>query len=71
MGNLPAARLRPNFLFECAGVHYAGPISTQITKHQGKGTCKGYIILFICFSTRAVHSELVEDYMTEAFISVF
>ena len=32
---------------------------------------KGYIALFICTSTRAVHLKLVEDYTSESFIAAF
>ena len=36
MGNLPAARLTPNFPFECSGVDYAGPISMRILSTKVK-----------------------------------
>ena len=37
----------------------------------GKGTMKGYIAIFICMATRAVHIEVVEDYTSEVFIAAF
>ena len=65
------ARVRPSPPFECSGVDYAGPINVRLTKTGGKGTMKGYIAIFICMATRAVHIELVEDYSSEAFIAAF
>ena len=32
---------------------------------------KGYIAIFVCMATRAVHIEVVEDYTSEAFIAAF
>ena len=33
----------------------------RLTKTRGKGTMKGYIALFVCMGTRAVHNEAIED----------
>ena len=48
--------------FECSGVDYAGPIDVRLTKTRGRVTMKGYIAVFVCMATRAVHVALVEDY---------
>ena len=69
MGELPKARVRPTLPFERSGVDYADPINVRLTKTRGKGTMKGYIAIFICMTTRAVHTEVVEDYSSEAFIA--
>ena len=71
MGELPQARVRPSSPFERSGVDYAGPIHMRLTKTRDKGTMKGYIAIFICTATRAVHIEVVEDYTREAFIATF
>ena len=71
MGELPKARVRHSFPFERAGVDYAGPINVRLTKTRGKGTMKGYIAIFVCMATKAVHIEVVEDYTSEAFIAAF
>ena len=71
MGDLPKARVCHSSTFERAGVDYAGPINLRLTKSRGKGTMKGYIAIFICMATRAVHIEVVEDYTSEAFIAAF
>ena len=71
MGDLSPARVRPSSPFERSGVDYAGPISLRLTKTRGKGTMKGYIAIFICLATRAVHIEAVEDYSSDAFLAAF
>ena len=71
MGELPQARVRPSSPFQRSGVDYAGPINVRLTKTRGKGTTKGYIVIFICMATRAVHIEIFEDYTSEAFIAAF
>ena len=71
MGELPKARVGHSSPFERASVDYAGPINVRLTKIRGKGTMKGYIAIFICMATRAVHIEVVEDYTSEAFIAAF
>ena len=67
MGKLPESRVLSGFPFQCTGVDYAGPFNVRLSKIRGKGTTKGYIAIFVCMSTRAVHLEIVEDYTSEAF----
>ena len=71
MGELPKAGVRTSSPFERSDVDYAGPINLRLTKTRGKSTMKGYIAIFICMATRAVHIEVVEDYTSEAFIGAF
>ena len=70
MGDLPGARVTQAYPFQRFGVDYAGPISVRLTKSRGKGTLKGYICIFVCMCTRAVHIELVH-YSSAAFIAAF
>ena len=69
MGDLPAPRVTPARPFQHVGVDYAGPVSLLVVRGRGQCTHKGYVALFICLSTRAVHLELVSDCSTEAFIA--
>ncbi|XP_071574572.1 uncharacterized protein, partial [Temnothorax nylanderi] len=71
MGDLPAQRVsgfsRP---FVTTGVDYAGPLQIRETRRRGRvHVSKGYVAVFTCFSTKAVHLELVTDLTTEAFIA--
>lgn len=71
MGNLPAARLAITRPFTNAGVDYAGPINLKASRLRNAKICKGYIAIFVCFSTKAVHIEAVTDLTTAAFMAAF
>ncbi|XP_037296045.1 uncharacterized protein LOC119188381 isoform X4 [Manduca sexta] len=68
MGNLPKDRITPSFPFLRCGVDYAGPVLILNRKGRGAKLIKGYICLFVCFVTRAVHLELVSDLSTDAYL---
>ena len=72
MGVLPTYRVtKPDKPFRLTGVDYAGPYS--ILKYRGRGakTIKGYIVIFICLNTKAVHLELVSGYSSDDFLAAF
>ncbi|UYV61138.1 hypothetical protein LAZ67_1003547 [Cordylochernes scorpioides] len=71
MSDLPKERLTPGKPFSISGVDYAGPVSLRLSKGRGRKTEKGYICLFVCFVTRAVHLELVTDASTPTFMLAF
>ncbi|KAL0818485.1 hypothetical protein ABMA28_008940 [Loxostege sticticalis] len=71
MGQLPATRVTPSRPFKCCGIDYAGPINVRTTKGRGYKSYKGYICIFICMATRAIHLEVVSDLTTEGFLSAF
>ncbi|XP_046614185.1 uncharacterized protein LOC124302277 [Neodiprion virginianus] len=71
MGQLPQSRVTQSRPFLHSGVDYAGPFSIRASRGRGAKSCKGYIVIFICFTTSAVHLELVSDYTTEAFIAAY
>ena len=59
MGNLPTDRVTPSKPFSITGLDFAGPISLRPYKNRGNLTTKGYIAVFVCFSTKALHLELI------------
>ncbi|GFV25056.1 LINE-1 retrotransposable element ORF2 protein [Trichonephila clavipes] len=67
MGDLPTHRVTPSRPFSVCGVDYAGPINILRYRGRGAKTTKGYIALFVCFVTKALHLELVSDLTSEAF----
>ncbi|XP_066585528.1 uncharacterized protein [Prorops nasuta] len=71
MGNLPPARVTPSRAFSSTGLDYAGPFKLRCSKGRGQKSYKGYIALFICFSTKAIHLEAVGDLSSQSFIAAF
>ncbi|GFY65798.1 integrase catalytic domain-containing protein [Trichonephila inaurata madagascariensis] len=51
------------------GTNYAGPIITKPNLKRPRVTLKSYIAIFICFSTKATHLEIISDLTTEAFLA--
>ncbi|KMQ89359.1 gag-pol polyprotein precursor [Lasius niger] len=71
MGSLPASRVTPTRPFLNSGVDYAGPFSLRTWRGRAGRTYKGYLIVFICFATSAVHLELATDYSTQGFLAAY
>ncbi|KAL7296586.1 hypothetical protein TKK_0010015 [Trichogramma kaykai] len=69
MAALPAPRVQQNPSFYVTGVDYAGPFNVLQAKGSGVRTLKGYIAIFVCFSSKAVHIELVGDCSTDSFLA--
>lgn len=67
MGNLPFDRLYALRPFLICGVDFCGPINTTL-KIRGRPPVKMYIAVFVCFTSKAVHLELVSDLTTDCFI---
>nr|XP_049699691.1 uncharacterized protein LOC110382053 [Helicoverpa armigera] len=71
MGQIPEVRLKPTRPFKSSGCDYMGPINLKFSTGRGAKTYKGYVCLFICMSTRAIHLEVVTDLSSKAFIAAF
>ena len=71
MGQLPLSRVTPTRPFTNTGLDYAGPITLRTWKGRGAKTHKGWICVFVCLTTSAVHLEVVTDYSTEGFIATY
>ncbi|GIY59832.1 reverse transcriptase [Caerostris darwini] len=69
MSDLPTTRISPSPTFLRCGVDYAGPFQIRASKGRGSKSFKAYIALFVCFTTRAIHLELVTDLSADAFIA--
>ena len=71
IGQLPTARLTPVRAFLSSGVDYAGLISLKSWKGRGHKSYKGWLVIFVCMATSAVHIEIVSDYTSDGFISAY
>lgn len=71
MGSLPEPRVNFTRAFTHTGVDYAGPIDLRMSKGRGNASYKGYISLFVCLCTKAIHIEAVSDLTSNAFIAAY
>ncbi|XP_076660789.1 uncharacterized protein LOC143364215 [Halictus rubicundus] len=55
--------------FTNIGVDYCGPFFIKERKFRNRAKIKVYVAVFICFSTKAIHLEVVSDMTTEAFVA--
>lgn len=70
MGDLPSYRVDTAPAFQKVGVDFAGPIMIKQSARRAVPV-KGYICVFVCMVTKAIHLEAVEDLSTEAFLGAF
>ncbi|XP_072392244.1 uncharacterized protein [Diabrotica undecimpunctata] len=71
MGDLPKDRVDPFPPFYITGVDYAGYFLLKDRKERGCKLLKAYVALFVCFTARAVHLELVSDLTAHSLIAAF
>ena len=61
--------MTPNPPFTITGVDYAGPFILKKGHTRKPVLIKSYISIFVCFSSKASHIEIISDLTTEAFLS--
>ncbi|XP_075157757.1 uncharacterized protein LOC142231024 [Haematobia irritans] len=71
MSVLPDTRITCNRPFTNTGVDFAGPFELKSFAGRRCKITKGYVCLFVCFSTKAIHLEAVSDLSTPAFLAAF
>ena len=69
MGQLPSPRVNPALAFIHCGVDYAGPFLLKRGNPRKPTMTKGYLAVFVCLTTKAIHLEVVSSASTEAFIA--
>ncbi|XP_036150741.1 uncharacterized protein LOC118648525 [Monomorium pharaonis] len=71
MGSLPSSRVTISRPFARCGVDYAGPLILREGKRRNARNHKAYVAVFVCFTVKAVHLELVGDLTSDAFLAAF
>lgn len=71
MGQLPTSRTSASKAFQHTGVDYAGPFDIKLQTGRSRKCVKGYICLFICMTTKAIHLELASDLTSNCFLAAF
>lgn len=69
MGNLPTDRVTPSRAFSHTGIDYAGPIWLKTSRLRTAKMEKGYIAVFVCLATKAIHLEAVSELSSNACIA--
>ena len=68
MGSLPIERISSSRAFATVGIDYAGPFLIRQKNQRGGVTGKAYVAIFVCFSTKAIHIEVVSDLTSASFL---
>lgn len=69
MAPLPKGRFHQGKAFTQVGVDYAGPFLIKESRRRNAALGKAYLCLFVCFTTKALHLELVSSLSTPAFLA--
>lgn len=69
MADLPMVRVTPSRPFLYCGIDFAGPFNIKQSRLRKSLVTKGYICLFVCMASKALHLETVPDLSTKAFLN--
>lgn len=69
MGDLPKDRIKPCIPFNVTGVDFCGPFFIKNKYQRNSPQIKVYVAVFVCFTTKALHLEVVSDLTSESFIA--
>lgn len=71
MADLPSKRVQECRPFARVGVDYAGPLQMREVQLRKSRIFNIYITVFVCFSVKAVHLEVVSDLYIDALLAAF
>jgi len=71
MGSFPKERVSFSRPFTYTGMDYAGPFDIKMYTGRACLISKGYVLVFVCFFTKAIHLEPTSDLTTDKFLAAF
>lgn len=71
MAALPMERSTFSPPFTFTGLDFAGPFPIKTSSLRQASCQKGYVCVFLCFSTKAIHLELCSDLSSDSFLAAF
>lgn len=71
MEQLPPEHVQGSRPFAYGEVNFAGPFKLVAFRGRGHTTRKGYLAVFVCLASKAIHLELVSDLTAAAFLAAF
>ncbi|XP_075170473.1 uncharacterized protein LOC142242836 [Haematobia irritans] len=71
MAALPPERTVLTRPFTTTGVDFAGPFEIKSFIGRACKITKGYVCVFVCFSTKAIHLDATSDLSTTTFLAAF
>ncbi|XP_065356502.1 uncharacterized protein LOC135950906 [Calliphora vicina] len=71
MSPLPPDRCKLSAPFQITGIDFAGPFELKGSTLRNAPIIKGYVCVFVCFSTKAIHLEVCSNLSTAAFRAAF
>lgn len=71
MADLPASRFDSSIPFSTCGLDYAGPYHVRASKIKFDRTIKIWIAIFVDFSCKGVHIEVVDSLSADSFLACF
>uniref|UniRef100_A0A8D9F1Z1 Integrase catalytic domain-containing protein n=2 Tax=Cacopsylla melanoneura TaxID=428564 RepID=A0A8D9F1Z1_9HEMI len=71
MSDLPERRVTQERPFLHTGVDFGGPFHLKESNRRNSRQYKAYVCLFVCFTTKALHLELVTELTSAAFLACF
>ncbi|XP_046802957.1 uncharacterized protein LOC124418960 [Lucilia cuprina] len=71
MASLPPERTFLSRPFTNTGLDFAGPFSIKSFAGRGSKITKGYVLVFVCFATKAIHLEATSELSTQGYLAAF
>ncbi|XP_036346348.1 uncharacterized protein LOC118755629 isoform X1 [Rhagoletis pomonella] len=71
MAALPPERTEVSRPFTNTGVDFTGPFEIRSFTGRACRITKGYVCVFVCFATKAIHLEATSDLSTATFLAAF